>query len=143
MADFKNYDPQQVIVVFKGIPIKGFAKGQFIKVSRDSDTFSTEEGAQGDIVRIRKRSKKATATITLLASSSSNDDLSRTALVDEKTGLGYGSFMMKNLNGNTLVSGPNSWIRKIPEVSFGDEHQNVEWVIDIAELEIFVGGFIV
>lgn len=137
---FKNYDPANIMLVWNKIPIMGFAPGTFVRVERQEDTFTMAVGAGGDVVRVRNRNRSAKATITLLQSSPTNDLLSAAARVDEKSGAGYGGFMLRELTGTTLLQGENAWIDKPASVEFGADASNREWTITIADLDEHVGG---
>ena len=57
MADFKNYDPGKIVVVFRGILISGYAEGTFVNAERNEDSFEVSVGAGGDVTRVRKRNR--------------------------------------------------------------------------------------
>lgn len=143
MAQFKNYDPGRIIVIFKGAQIQGYAEGTFVKASRAEETFKTSAGAGGDIVRVRNRNKMGSVVITLQAASTSNDVLQGFHDIDELTGLGYGSLMIKDLNGLTLINAEKAWVNKPADGEYGAESPNREWTIDCAELSIKNGGAVV
>lgn len=148
MATFKNYDPDGIIVTVNAIPVQGFAPGTFVRVERDEDTFTEQVGAGGDVVRVRNRNRMGKVTITLLQSSPTNDQLSLMHRADELTApgvvsTGVGQVMVKELNGATVAGGANAWVRKPPQIEFGAEASNREWVIQVADMDMFVGGEIV
>jgi hypothetical protein len=136
----KTYDPSQVSVVFGGIPLSGFADGTFITVMRSEDAYTKESGADGVVSRSKSSDRSGEATLTLSQTSPSNDVLSGIALLDENSNTGVLPFIIKDNSGRTLASSGNAWIRKVSEASFGKELENREWVFDIADLEILVGG---
>lgn len=137
---FKNYDPAKVVVTFAGIPIRGFQEGTFVSVERDEDTFEKAVGATGDVTRVRKRNKAGRATITLQQASPTNDELSARALLDEQTGRGYGPFMVKDLNGITLAHAEVAWLVKPASIAFASGAEAREWMIDLADVSMTVGG---
>ena len=139
---FKNWDPDQVSMIFRGIPFLMFMDSTFISAERAEDGFSMSVGAKGDTTRVRSRNKSGSVTATLQAASPSNDLLSATYQQDELFGFGYGPLMVKHFNGNTLISSPYAWIRKLPTVEFADENSGREWVLDCNNLFMFVGGSI-
>jgi len=143
MATFKNYDPGRIIVTFKGAQIQGYAEGTFVKASRAEETFKTNVGAGGDVVRIRNRNKMGSVVVTLQAASSSNDTLQSFVDLDELTGLGYGALMIKDLNGTTLVVAEKAWVQKPADAEYGAENPNREWIIDCAEIVVKNGGSVV
>jgi len=137
---FHNYDPAKVVAIFRGIPILGFAEGTFIAGEREVDAFSKVAGARGEITRVRSRNRSGTVTITLMAESPSNDSLSAVAVLDEASGLGFGPLMVKDLNGNTVLSAPIAWIQKVPNVEHATDASTREWVIAVAQFDVHVGG---
>jgi hypothetical protein len=140
MALFKNYDPGRITISFNGIQIQGFGPDTFVKCSRDEDTFTEQVGANGDVVRVRNRNRMGKVVITLQDSSPTNDQLSALAASDERTGLGYGALLVKDLNGNTLVQAANAWIKKPADVEYAAAAGTNEWTLAAAELEMTVGG---
>ena len=140
---FKNYDPGRVAVSFKGIQIRGIAKGTFVTAERAEDAFSTDVGSAGDVTRVRSRNRTGTVTLTLQAASPTNDQLSAVALLDEKFGLSYGPLLIEDLNGTTLAHGADAWIKKLPSVQMADEASDREWVFEVAELELNAGGSLI
>lgn len=142
--DFKNYDPQSIQMIFKGITLQSFADGSMVKPSRKEDSYSMVTGAQGDTVRIRNRNRTGSVAVQLLQSSPTNDLLSAIADQDEQFGTGAGTLMIKDLRGTTLIRATNAWIRKYPDPEFAKTHTNREWIFDCAVIEFTpVGGSVV
>lgn len=144
MAEFKNYDPFQITASFKGLYISGFAEGTFVKAERNVDTYSTMVGSLGDVVRVRSRNRTGLITLTLQGASIYNDYLSAIANADElgvTVDAGVGPFLIKDLNGTTLLHAADAWIRKIASYEAAMEHTNREWVFECAEIFMdIVGG---
>ena len=140
---FKNYDPGRVVVTFRGILLTGLMDGTFVSAERTEDAFEMSVGVAGDVTRVRNRNKTGTVTATIMAESPSNNLLSAVALADESTGLGYGSLLIKDLNGTTLVASPQAWIRKLPVTEYADTASSREWAFDCSELTMLVGGAVV
>lgn len=138
--ELHTYDPLQVVLVFKGLRIQGFADGTFIKVERSQDTWSDQVGADGQMTRVRTRDQSGTITITLVAASQSNRDLALLAQEDEDFGTGVGTASVRDLNGLDLHKGESGWIKKPPPAEYGKEAGNREWVIRIQKLQTFSGG---
>lgn len=142
MAFTRTYNPFLVNFSFTGIPITGFAPDTFITVERNEDAFTLVVGAGGEAARSQSRNRSGTVTLTLLATSQSNDVLSAIANADEQTGIGVGTAFVKEINGTTLVSAQSAWIKKMPNVERGAEVSNVEWVLECEALDTFIGGLI-
>jgi hypothetical protein len=139
----KSYDPKQVIVTVGGAPMSGFADGTFIAISRQNDAFTSVAGADGEVARAKSNDKRGEMTITLMQTSLSNDILSGIATLDEKSNLGVVPVIVKDLSGTTTFFSGTAWIRKIPDSEFGKEIANREWVLELADMDIFVGGVLV
>lgn len=137
-----TYDPNKVLVLWKGIPIGGFGIDSMIKVTQTSDRVTKQDGCTGEVVRVMQRSKSGSVEVTLLASSQSNDLLSAAQIEDELTGLGVGPLMIKDLNGTTIIQAASAWIAKIPEINFGKETSDRTWTLDYAVGNINVGGIL-
>lgn len=140
MAQFRQYDPGQIVVNIAGIDVVAYADGTFVNAERAEDAFSMQVGAGGDVTRVRSRNRTGSVTLTLQAASPTNDALSALALDDELFGTGTGPLLVKDLYGTTLIAAETAWIRKLPAVEMADEGSNREWVIDCAELIMHVGG---
>lgn len=142
MANFKTYDPSKLILSFKGVQISGYADGTFIKVTRDTKTFSDKPGAGGDVVRTRSHDKRGAVVVTLQDAAQSNDTLSNNIVQDELKGNQVGALQLTDGNGTTLVSASQAWVVAPADPEYANESGNREWTIRAAELDIFVGGFV-
>ncbi len=131
---FSKYDPGRIVLILFGIEITGFHSGEFVKCSRDNETFKKDEGSQGDTVRVRSRKKGGKIVFTLQATSPSNKELLKRANLDEKSGASHGSCMLKDLDGNGLAQCENGWLVKPADIAYADEHTPREWTVDCADL---------
>lgn len=136
----KTYDPKQVVVSIGGIPISGYLDGTFIQVTRDEDAFAKKTGADGETSRAKSNSRGGSVTLSLAQTSLSNDALSALAAVDENTGNGVVPLLVKDVRGTSLIASASAWIKKLPDTIYSKEIEGREWVIDCADLQIFVGG---
>lgn len=139
----RTYDPKAIVVVVGGFPISGFADGTFVKVMRSNDAFSKSVGADGDTTRIKSNDKSGEVTITLAQTSQSNDILDSIAFRDELANAGVVPIVVKDLLGTSVFVSATGWVRKIPEAEFGKEAATREWVLDVSDLGVFVGGNLV
>ena len=136
----RTYDPGEHACSFAGIQLTAFGPDTFITAERDEDAFAKHVGAGGEVARTRNRNRSGRVTVTLLASSPENDLLSAVALLDEQSAEGVGAVFIKDLVGTTMVHAPDAWLVKLPATERAKELGVVEWAIDCAELEIFIGG---
>jgi len=136
----KNYNPAKVGVTIGSKPLHGFAKGTFVKVSRDEDGFSLLVGADGESTRAKSNNKAGKVVVTLLASSDSNDYLSTLQATDEVTGLAPFPILIKDNQGNSLYTAATAWVVKPADAEFGQEAATREWTFQTDELVAFAGG---
>lgn len=140
MSQVRTYDPGRVNIIFGGHIITGpFADGTFVKVERDTPSFSKFIGADGGGCRVRSRDKSGKVTITLSAASPSNDILSAYLAADELLGTGSKPLQVKDLNGTTLAHAEAAWITKPADIERGKEMSNTEWVFEALEIKMNVG----
>lgn len=141
MTVLKAYDPALISLVFADQLITGVQDGTFVEVSRDEDSFFLHVGADGEAARARNSNRAGTIKFTLMQSSPSNDVLSALATLDENTGAGVRSAMVKDNSGTTLVQAAQAWIQKTADVTFAKEPSEPrEWLIRVADLRMLVGG---
>lgn len=136
----RTYDAKKVAVIVGGIPMSGFADGEFISVERDDDAFTKVSGSDGIVSRAKTNNRSGMATLTLAQTSPSNDVLSGFAIADELDNSGVVPMVIKDLLGNSTFFSGTAWIRKVPTAGFGKEISNREWIFDLAEIDIFIGG---
>lgn len=138
----KTYDPAKILFSFGGSLITGFGPDTFITVERNEDGFTLTVGAAGEAVRTKSNNHSGKVTVTLLASSQSNDFLSAIAVADELAGTGVAPLFGKEFNGTTTFAACNAWVQKIPNIERAKEEGTVQWVFECADLEMFNGGLL-
>lgn len=136
----KTYDPKSVLIIVGGAIMGGFTDGTFLSVERDDDAFAKETGADGETSRAKRNNRSGSATLTLHQTSPSNDILSAFALADELDNSGVVPFLVRDLSGRTTLFSALGWIRKVPATPYSTEIEDREWVLDLADLDFFVGG---
>lgn len=139
----KQYDPKQVVISIAGLLVaSGFAEDSMVKVAFTTPRFETKVGVDGEVTRSRMYDRRATVTVSLMQSSQGNDVLSTLLNRDTRgaNGAGVGAFLLKDLNGTTLLSGAAAWVKGMPETEFGKSVGTRAWEIEVAELEGVVGG---
>lgn len=136
----KTYDPKMVIVTFGTLSFAGYADGTFIRVSRSGDAFGKRKGAGGDVERINRNQGDFEVSITLLQTSSTNQELSAILAADQVTNAGVFPLTIEDTLGHTLFFAPQAWIRKDPDWEDGDDLNNREWIFDTGIATNTVGG---
>ena len=136
MAEYNEYSPEEVIVIWGAVQFDGFADGEFVTIELDEDEFTKKAGARGDIVRTENLNKGGNVKVITQAESAVNDLI----MLQIATKRAY-PLTVKYANGTTLVAGPHCWCKKRPPVAYGKESGNREWMLDVAEFTTYhVGG---
>ena len=144
MPNVRTYDPKQVILTVGGFPIGGYADGTFIQHEYDEDAFAKVTGADGFSSRAKSQNNDSMLTITLAQTSPSNNTLSALALADKLSNTGVVPVVMKDVGGTpggeTTLFSANGWVRKQANLEYGKEITNREWILDLTDTDLLVGG---
>lgn len=142
MAEFYQYVPERIVAQLGGIPLKGFADGTMITVAFDEDAVTKTAGGQGTITATVNGNRSGRVTFSLVQGSTTNDELCAIAASVRPRGapLIVLPFILEDLNGTSFASGDSAWVVKVPDNAFSKEAGAREWMIDIAELQVNVGG---
>jgi len=135
-----TYDPKQIIISIGGIPVSGFTDGTFLQIDRNEPTWNTVVGADGLVTRGKTNNFSGTLTLTLKQSSPSNDVLSGFMAVDEATNQGVFPVLVKDLSGNSIYFAGQAWITQYASSTFDKNITDRQWVLTLAEADIFVGS---
>lgn len=136
-----SYDAKQVSVLIGSQPIYGAADEDFCSVEYDEDHVALTIGAGGEAARSMIRNYAATITLTLMATSLSNNYLSDMYAADRLNGGGVFAVLIKDPNGKDLFTATNAWVKKPPAAAYGREVGTREWVIQTSELISYHGGY--
>jgi len=139
----KTFDPKGVSITMGGGIATGFADGTFVAVERVEDAFTESAGPDSEVVRVASNNPITLVTLTLMQSSDFNSFLSALHQLDIRLGQGVVPFALKEIEGDTLVIGGRAYIRKFANIEYGKEISNREWIIVVADAEMFVGGNVV
>jgi hypothetical protein len=129
-----NYDPKKVVITFGGVPLTGFADGDFISVSaNDGDGFKKQAGADGEVARAQSSDNTHNVSVTLMQSSLSNSYLSTIRNTDKLTGKSILPLSITDLNGGSLHFWPQAWIKGDPTWGYGKELKERQWTFDTGQ----------
>lgn len=136
----KTYDPKSLIISFAGQALTGFADGVFCNIVPSGDKFTAITGADGEVSRSKSVDYSYEVTITLQQTSESNDKLSTIMIADKLRNAGVFPLSVKDLEGTSFFFASSAWIQKDPDVSYGKEIENREWVFRTGPADNYVGG---
>jgi Protein of unknown function (DUF3277) len=135
------YDANEVQISFAGIPVEGYADGDFLTITV-AEAFTSVVGTDGKVARSKTNDGRAQIELRLMNTSPTNAALSAIHNADKYApgGAGIGAFLCVDLNGTSLYAGGNAWIKKAPDVTFGREANERVWQIEIDTIRDFTGG---
>ena len=136
------YDFNEVQAAFAGIPIDGYADGDGITITRETDVFTSTVGIDGNVARSKTNDHRATIEFRLMNTSPVNAALSAIYQADRNApgGAGIGALLITDLNGTSLYTAGNAWIKRPPDPTFGREAAERVWVLECDNLLDFTGG---
>lgn len=136
----RTYDPKSVIITIGGVPMSGFSDTTFVEIAREEATWTKVVGADGYVTRGKTNNFSGTITLTLKQSSPSNDILSALLAADEVSNSGIVPILIKDLSGNSTYFSAQGWVQQYPSSTFGKEINDREWIIALADIDLFVGS---
>lgn len=136
----RTFDPKSVVITIGGVPMSGFADGTFLEITSDTQQFTKVVGADGYTTRVKSNNYGGVMTLTLSQSSPSNDVLSGFLALDRTANAGVVPILIKDMSGSTIIFSGTGWIQQFPDVTFGNEINNRAWALDLADIDILIGG---
>jgi len=141
----KVYDSNEVSLIVAALPLesgRGEEGGTFVALEYLTDAFVDVVSLDGEATRSKTNDNRATVTVTLMSTSSSNALLSALHNADKlaNNGAGVGPLLIQDRQGNTVYAAAESWVVKSPKQEFGQKAVPLEWQIRCANLISFVGG---
>lgn len=128
-----NYDPQEVVIVVDGEFLVGFAEDSMIEAGRMNPKRDSAVGAQGRVVFIENADDRGEVTITLQATSPSNEKLQELYESGEEF-----SFLALDSNfddGDVSAYGSRCKVANQPPFERGSDLTENEWELIVADYE--------
>lgn len=141
-----SYSPEDVTVVISNDRfshfVSGYTEGTFLSVTRTVPHAVLQNGADGANARVVRGVKNCDITLTLMATSESNDIFSQILALDEGSRDGTDTFSLtiKDNTGRTVMSSPQAFIGTNPDIDFGIEVSDRAWVLHAIHLTNHTGG---
>ena len=136
------YDPERILVAWNGVIIQGFMDGTMVSAEHEEDAVTRTVGGQGQATATINANRCGSVTFTLVQGSPVNDILSNLAASNRAPGsaLIVGPLLIKDLQGTTLVSAAEAWIKKVAKTEYAKEATGREWTLDTSLLALHTGG---
>lgn len=134
----REYNPDKVNVSWGDgtLPLRGFADGTFITMTRANPRTDATVGAHGDVAITKTADRTGTVEITLLQNSPSNVELS--AIVnteDAAKELFRSSFVVEDPNGGVIARAKRCHIQEPAAITLGDGQNAKVWVFFAEDIE--------
>lgn len=139
----RHYNAREITINFAGLDLnKGAGEDEFVSIEEDEDFFTITKGVDGEITRNERPNNSMMVTITLMASSDTNDKLSAIHELDRRTpgGAGVAPFLYRNRLGTDLLASAEAFITKRPTRTRGKQVGTVQWVFQVCFPENFSGS---
>lgn len=139
-GDLKTYVGKEVTLDVGGHMVEGRADDTFLQIAQASDDWTDYIGTDGEVSRAGTSDDRATITVLLAQTSSSNDVLGALRVADKLTKKGVVAVFVRDRNGRAVYKADKAWIQKGPDVDFGREIKGRSWILRCAKLERVDGG---
>lgn len=135
-----TYNSSLVKISFRNVLLGGYVDGDFLSIEQNAEDWTLTVGADGESARAASNNASGRVTLSLQATSASNDVLSAFRNEDKLTGNGKGPLMIKDLSGRTVAFAADAWIVGAPSAAFGRDVGTREWVFESGDLSVQIGG---
>lgn len=138
-----SYDGNEVSVSFAGRDLASSrADGDFVTLTFTSELYGMKAGADGEVTRFKLNDRSGQCTLKFLSTSRAHRTLTALYLEAEASPNGgdIAPLMVRSRSTGLAYHAEKSWISKHPDISFGKEVGEVEWVISYDRLEPIVEG---
>ena len=139
-GNVKTYDAKLVTITFNGIIVNDFADGDFVAISGMNENFNYVSGADGSENRNNQNITGVDVVITCSQTSTTNDLFSAAHTADKLSNQGKGPLLIKDLNGTTLVSSGQAYIKGFADITMGNSLGTREWNFRAPNALINVGS---
>lgn len=143
----RGYNPLKVVCSWAPANVAtidiadGRVAGDFFSAVRDNPDWIRESDEFGNATRIYKNNKGGQVTISLFASSPTNDLLSAAHIADRVTQNVVGVLVVSDLSGTSRMVCTGAYISAMPDFArSGASVGQVAWVWDCADIQTFIGG---
>lgn len=133
----KTYSPKDVVVVWNGIPLTGFAEDSFLRLEWSEDVFTKHVSANGKLALTKSADETGTVEIELMATAPDNFYLGAIEKAQRLApeSVAFSNFVINDPSGNSLAVAINAFIMTRPSVDLGKDQNSKTWVFGCEKLE--------
>ena len=140
MASLTRYDPARLFVTWGGLPLSGFAPGTFLTIRRDDPVWRSVKGTNGELRRLRQKSKSGTVDLTLRHTASFNQALGALVKIDELTASMIAPLVIidkLNASGSASV---DAYIAAFPDLTYSKSEPDITWTFVCETIDMSYPG---
>jgi hypothetical protein len=135
MAYIKTYSPKAVGINWGGVPFYGFADGEFVTITPNSDLTDEVVGAQGDVALTKIANSTGTVTVTLLQNAETNLYLSNIyAAQHEANDIVRENMTIVDPSGSTLYECRDTHLKTAAAVTLSDGQNAKTWTFFVSKM---------
>lgn len=139
----KSYALEKVFCSIDGVLVKGYEAGDAISITFPEDDVVLTQGCHGEVGVGLKPNNIAEFTLRIAQTAQINDYISGRHQLLKATGFGAFRITVKDLNGTSIFSTTQGFLSKLPNLDYGLESGNREYVFRCVVDKYHVGGNIV
>jgi hypothetical protein len=126
-----SYSPNDVAVVYGGIPLTGHPEGELVSAAFDNDAATVTQGSDGGVAVARQRGPRlATVKVRLQQTSLANNAMQALAAAQSVPGFAaYPTLQILNAQGGEAAVMARGVIAKEPDLVYSDKIEPREWTI--------------
>lgn len=136
----KTYDPNNLSVVFGGVPISGFAVDEGLSIERENPLYKSTVDLHGNPTRTKINNDSTKITLTLTHKAYSNNILSNFIEMDRLNNSGVFPVSIKEPGGSTLFACTHAYVLEAPKLGYGADEKNKTWTIQAHGVTQYIGN---
>lgn len=146
MATYSFMDVTASLAGATGVVDLGFGSAvtkEGITVTTASSRNVMTPGADGEVMHSLKADKSGTVTVRLLYTSPVNATLQTMFNAQSFSSSAWGNnvITIRNKGNNEIITCRNAAFQKLPDRTFAEEGQMVEWVFDCGKIDVITGSY--
>jgi hypothetical protein len=146
MATFSFMDVTASLAGATGVVDLGFGSSvtkEGITVTASGPRNTMTPGADGEVMHSLKADKSGTVTVRLLYTSPVNATLQTMFNAQSLSSSAWGNnvITIRNKGNNEIIMCRSAAFQKLPDRTFAEEGQMVEWVFDCGKIDVITGSY--
>ena len=141
----RQYDPQQVTAVWTTVAgsvdiLEGAVAETFLEIFEDNTRWGKEGDREGNYVRNKDNRRGGGCRVTITAKSPLNKTLNDLAIADDLGEAQVGTIVVKDLNGDTLITLIDAYLQGPVRPSYGATAAPRVYTFDCSRVDQLITG---